>query len=210
MSETPGDSTFFNLTDHFLDRHIREGRASKVAIRCGDSLRTYGDLAADVNRLGNGLLKLGLQEEQRALLVLPDSPEFAVAYFGVIKIGAVAVPTSTAARRVDYDYFLRESKARILIVHSSLFAEVAPVLSSQRYLRNVIVAGEPQSGYLHWDEWLAQNSPELCAAKTSEEDVAFWLWTSGSTGRPKAAVHLHFDWSCCCRNYAAWVSAPMT
>ncbi len=210
MSETPGHPIFFNLTDRFLDRHIREGRAQKVAIRCGDlasssSVRTYGDLAADVNRAGNGLLRLGLQEEQRVLLLLPDCPEFAVAYFAVIKVGAVAVPTSTAARTADYDYFLSESRARILIVHSTLFAEVAPVLSSQRYLRNVIVVGEPQSGCLHWDEWLAQNSPELAAAKTSEEDVAFWLWTSGSTGRPKAAVHLHYDWTCCCRNYAAGV-----
>lgn len=205
MSERPGDPIFFNLTDQFLDRHIREGRAQKVAIRCGDSVRTYGDLAADVNHAGNGLLRLGLQQEQRVLLILPDSPEFAVAYFAVIKIGAVAVPTSTAARTADYDYFLGESRAQILIVHSTLFAEVAPVLSSQRYLQNVIVVGEPQSGYLHWDEWLARNSPKLDAAKTSEEDVAFWLWTSGSTGRPKAAVHMHYDWVCCSRNYAVAV-----
>jgi len=215
MSEKAGDPIFFNLTDQFLDRHIREGRSQKVAIRCGDSVRTssgrsssvrtYGDLAADVNRAGNGLLKLGLQEEQRVLLLLPDCPEFAVAYFAIMKVGAVAVPTSTAARAADYDYFLSESRARILIVHSTLFAEVAPVLSSQRYLRNVIVVGEPQSGCLRWDEWLAGNSPELAAAKTSGEDVAFWLWTSGSTGRPKAAVHLHYDWVCCSGNYAVGV-----
>jgi benzoate-CoA ligase family protein len=205
MRETPGDPRFFNLTDQFLDRHTREGRAQKVAIRCGDSVRTYGDLAADVNRAGNGLLRLGLQDEQRVLLLLPDCPEFAVAYFSVIKIGAVAVPTSTAARTADYDYFLRESKARILIVHSTLFAEVAPALGAQHFLRHVIVVGEPQSGYLHWDEWLAQNSPELAVARTSGEEVAFWLWTSGSTGRPKAALHMHDDWTCCCRNYAVGV-----
>ena len=200
MSETPRDPIFFNLTDQFLDRHIREGRGQKVAIRCGDSVRTYGDLAADVNRAGNGLLKLGLQEEQRVMLILPDSPEFAVAYFGVIKIGAVAVPTIPVARTADYDYFLRESRARIIIVHSTIFNEVAPVLSSQRHLRNVIVVGEPQSGYLHWDKWLAQNPSELDAARTSQEEVAFWLWTSGSTGRPKAAVHMHYDWICCWKN----------
>src|ERR1017187_426828 len=205
MRETPGDPIFFNLTDQFLDRHTREGRAHKVAIRCGDSVRTYGDLAADVNRAGNGLLRLGLQDEQRVLLLLPDCPEFAVAYFSVIKIGAVAVPTSTAARTADYDYFLRESKVRILIVHSTLFAEVAPALGAQHFLRHVIVVGEPQSGYLHWDDWLAQNSPELDAATTSEEEVAFWVWTSGSTGRPKAALHMHDDWTCSCRNYAVGV-----
>src|SRR5438876_9992423 len=202
MREKPVDPIFFHLTDQFLDRHIRDGRAQKVAIRCGDSVRTYGDLAADVNRAGNGLLRLGLQDEQRVLLVLPDCPEFVIAYFGVIKIGAVAVPTSTAARTGDYDYFLRESKARILIVHSTLFAEVAPILGSQHSLRHVIVVGERRPGHLHWNEWLAQNSPALDAATTSAEDVAFWLWTSGSIVLPKAAVHLHHDWACCCRNHS--------
>src|ERR1700688_206841 len=151
MRETPGGPIFFNLTDEFLDRHLREGRGQKVAIRCGDSVRTYGDLAADINRAGNGLLKLGLQEEQRAMLILPDCPEFAVAYFGVIKIGAVAVPTSTAARTTDYDYFLRESRARILIVHSTLFGEIAPTLDEQRFLRHVIVVGEPRPEGKHWN-----------------------------------------------------------
>ena len=205
MSRSSGDAISFNLTDQFVDRHIREGRGQKVAIRCGESVYTYDVLAADVNRAGNGLLRLGLQDEQRVLLVLPDCPEFVVAYFGVLKIGAVAVPTSTDARMADYDYFLRESKARILIVHSTLFAEVAPILGSQHSLRHVIVVGERRPGYMHWNEWLAQNSPELDAASTSAEDVAFWLWTSGSTGRPKAAVHLHYDWTCCCRNYAVEV-----
>ncbi len=205
MSLSLRDAIPFNLTDYFVDRHIKEGRAQKIAIRCGESVYTYGVLAADVNRAGNGLLRLGLQDEQRVLLLLPDCPEFVVAYFAVIKIGAVAVPTSTAGRTADYDYFLRESKARILIVHSMLFAEVAPILGSQPSLRHVIVVGEPRHGYMHWNEWLAQNSPELDAATTSAEDVAFWLWTSGSTGLPKAAVHLHYDWVSCCRNYAVEV-----
>src|SRR5215831_860882 len=172
--------TFFNLADHFVDRHIREGRASKIAIRCGESIRSYGEVAADVNRIGNTLLNLGLQQGRRVLLLLPDCPEFAAAYFGVIKVGAVAVPTNTTARAPDYDYFLRESEA-------------------------VIVIGEPQCGCLHWEGLLAESSLELSAARTSDKDIAFWLWTSGSTGRPKAAVHLHRDWLCCCRSYASGV-----
>jgi acyl-CoA synthetase (AMP-forming)/AMP-acid ligase II len=161
MSRSSGDAISFNLTDQFVDRHIREGRAQKAAIRCGESVCTYGNLAAE------------------------------------IMIGAVAIPTSTAARTVDYDYFLRESKARTLIVHSTLFAELAPALGAQHFLRHVIVVGELQPGCKHWNEWLVLNSPELDAATTSAKDVAFWLWTSGSTGRPKAAVHLHYDWICC-------------
>src|SRR5215467_13687319 len=199
---TSGTPSLFNLTDYFVDRHTREGRAGKPVLRCGECVRSYGDLSADINRAGNGLLQLGLQEEQRVLIVLPDCPEFVVAYFAVIKVGAVAVPTTNFARAADYEYLLRESKARILVVHSTVFSEIAQVLSEQPYLRHVITVGERQSGHIFWDEWLAGNSPKLNPAETNAGDVAFWLWTSGSTGRPKAAVHLHHDWIQCCRNYA--------
>jgi benzoate-CoA ligase len=192
----------YNLVDHFVDRHLREGRGGKTAIVSGDQRLTYREIAEQVDRVGNGLMKLGLQEEQRVLLVLPDVPEFAAAYFGVMKIGAVAVPTSTALRTSDYAYFLEESRARIAIVHSAQFDEFRAALSDQRYCGNVIVCGEPVDGYLHWTRFVNDSLPKLDAARTSKDDAAFWLWTSGSTGRPKAAVHSHGDWVYCCENYA--------
>jgi benzoate-CoA ligase family protein len=195
----------YNLVDHFLDRHIREGCAEKTAIVTADRRLTYGEIAEQVNRAGNGLLNLGLQIEQRVLLVLPDIPEFAAAYFGAMKIGAVAVPTSTALRASDYAYFLEETRARIAIVHSTLLPEFVPALSGQRYCKNVIVCGEPADGYIHWNQFSKDGSPKLEPAPTSKDDAAFWLWTSGSTGRPKAAVHLHHDWVHCCEYYARGV-----
>jgi benzoate-CoA ligase len=192
----------YNLVDHFIDRNLREGRGGKAAIISGDQRLTYREIADQVNRVGNGLLKLGLQEEQRVLLVLPDVPEFAAAYFGAMKIGAVAVPTSSALRASDYAYFLEESRARIAIVHSAQFSEFRVALSGQRRCTNVIVCGEPVDGYLHWTRFVNEGSLKLEAARTTRDDAAFWLWTSGSTGRPKAAVHSHGDWIYCCENYA--------
>src|ERR1700685_4642946 len=118
----------YNLVDHFVDRHIREGRGEKIAIVSESRRLTYREIAEQVNRVGNGLRQLGLEEEQRVLLVLPDVPEFAAAYFGTMKIGAVAVPASTALRPGDYAYFLEESRARVAIVHSTLLAEFAPAV----------------------------------------------------------------------------------
>jgi benzoate-CoA ligase len=195
----------YNLVDHFIDRHLREGRGSKIAIISGGTRLTFSEVAMQVNRVGNGLLELGVQEEQRVLLVLPDGPEFAAAYFGVMKIGAVAVPTSTALRSSDYAYFLEESRARVAIVHSTLLAEFVPALSGRRHRPSVVVCGEPVEGYHHWNEFLENTSPALDAAPTNRDDVAFWLWTSGSTGPPKAAVHLHRHWAYCCEYYARGV-----
>ena len=195
----------YNLVDHFVDRHIREGRGDKTAIISGDRWITYRELTEQVNRVGNALRRLGLQEEQRALLVLPDGPEFAAAYLGTMKIGAVAVPTSTSMREMDYAYFLRESRARVAIVHSSLLTEFRPALLGQPYCKKIIVCGKPVEGFIHWEQFLQNESPELIAAPTSKDDTAFWLWTSGSTGRSKAAVHSHHDWVDCCECYARGV-----
>ena len=192
----------YNLVDHFVDRHIREGRGARVAIISGTQRVTYGQVAELVNRVGNGLLELGLQEEQRVLLLLPDSPEFVAAYFGAMKIGAVAVPTSTALRADDYAYFLADSRAKIAIVHSTLLSEFRPALASQRYCKYVIVCGEPADEYIRWGDFVQRASPSLEPAPTYKDESAFWLWTSGSTGRPKAAVHLHRDWFYCCEYYA--------
>jgi benzoate-CoA ligase len=195
----------YNLVDHFVDRHIREDRGQKTAILSGHRRLTYSEIAEHVNRVGNGLLNLGLQAEQRVLLVLPDIPEFVAAYFGTMKIGAVAVPTSTALRSSDYAYFLEESGARVAIVHSTLLAEFEPALAGRSYCTNVIVCGEPADGYIQWDRLLRDASSNLEAAPTSKDAAAFWLWTSGSTGRPKAAVHMHHGWVYCCECYARGV-----
>ncbi|HSC26779.1 MAG TPA: benzoate-CoA ligase family protein [Vicinamibacterales bacterium] len=194
-----------NIADHFVDRHLREGRGGKVAIVSGEARITYRELAERANQIGHALRKLGIEEEHRVMILLPDSPEFAAAYFGTMKIGAVAVPTNTALRTGDYAYFLEESRARALVVHSSLLAEAAPALPAARHLRHVITCGEPRTDFLHWDDWLRDCPADLDAAPTSPDDIAFWLWTSGSTGRPKAAVHLHRDWWYCASQFAGGV-----
>jgi benzoate-CoA ligase family protein len=195
----------YNLFDHFVDRHLREGRGEKAAIVSGPRRLTYREIADQARRAGNALLNLGLQEEQRVLLVLPDVPEFVAACFGVMRMGAVAVPTNTALRTADYAYFLEESRARMAIVHSTVFQEFGPALAGQRYCRNVIVCGDPVDGCLHWEQLLSSSAPDREPAPTSRDDAAFWLWTSGSTGRPKAAVHRHQDWVHCCESYARGV-----
>src|ERR1035441_6488168 len=103
----------FNLASHFVDRHIAEGRGSQTAIVYEGGRYSYAEIGALVNQAGNALRRAGVERGDRVLIVLPDSPEFVAAYFGAIKIGAVAVPTSTALRPADYAYLAAESQAKI-------------------------------------------------------------------------------------------------
>ena len=113
----------FNLASYFVDRHIAEGRGSQTAIVHEGVRYSYAEIAALVNQAGNALRRAGVERGDRVLIILPDSPEFVAAYFGAIKIGAVAVPTSTALRPADYAYLAEESQAKIVIAESGWLAK---------------------------------------------------------------------------------------
>ena len=84
-----------NAAAGLVDAHLAQGRGQKTAILCGDRSVTYQELHEGVNRLGNALLSLGVRMEERVAILLPDMPEWAFAFFGSMKIGAVAVPVNT-------------------------------------------------------------------------------------------------------------------
>src|ERR1700758_4543019 len=182
----------FNAAAYFVDRHIAEGRGEKIAIECGDRQLTYRQLFEGVNQAGHALKKLGVRPEERVLLLLQDTPEFAVSFFGAIKIGAVPVPVNTLLKPADYEYMLNNSRARVAIVSEPLYSQIEAVPSTQlRYLKHMVVVGaNPVRETLRFDELIEHASPELEAEPTHKDDAAFWLYSSGSTGFPKACVHL--------------------
>src|ERR1700719_5039826 len=101
----------FNAAVYFIDRHIAEGRGAKVAIECGDIQVTYRELFERVNQVGNGLRSLGVRIEERVFLLLLDTPEFAISFFGAIKIGAVPVPDHTLLKPPECPYHFNKCRA---------------------------------------------------------------------------------------------------
>ena len=195
----------FNAATFFVDRHVTEGRGSRVAFHHEGGTLTYAALQELVNRAGNALRDLGVDREQRVLCLLLDSPEFLAAFWGAIKVGAVPVPLNTMLRPPDYLYFLNDSRARILVVSEALLPLVEPVLNEARFLRHVVVAGKAPDGALSFGALLDKASARLDAAETSRDEPAFWLYSSGSTGFPKGAVHLQHDMVICLDTYARQV-----
>ena len=184
----------FNVTTWLLDRNLQEGRGNNVAIECGDERVTYRQVAERVNRLGNALRALGVRIEERVLLILLDTPEFAYSFLGAIKAGIVAVPVNTLLKPPDYEYMLNDSRARVVMVSEALLPQVQGIPRARlRYLRDIIVVGNAPAGTHSLADLLAKASPELEAEPTSRDDAAFWLYSSGSTGFPKGCVHLHHD-----------------
>jgi benzoate-CoA ligase family protein len=204
----------FNAAVTFLDRNLLEGQGDKPAIYYEGNAYTYTQIAEMSHRIGNGLLDLGVDLEQRIALLLLDSPQFAAAFFGTIKMGAIPVPMNTMLRPDDYVYMLNDSRARVLLIHASLWKSLAHILPQLKYLRTIIIVNNTQESLpasslpsgaqtLHdFDTWISRASPNLQAAETSKDDSAFWLYSSGSTGFPKGCVHLHHDMVYCTEYYA--------
>jgi len=181
----------YNATADLLERNLKS--PARVAFREAGRATTYGELGERANRAGNALRALGVQMEQRVLLCMLDTADFPAAFWGAMKAGIVPIPVNTLLTTGDYDYLLRDSRARALIVSAALLPKLEPVLQSQPFLQAVVVCGGRAPGRLSFDELLAQAKPALETAPTTDDDVAFWLYSSGSTGLPKGAMHLHGD-----------------
>ncbi|MHB1033023.1 MAG: benzoate-CoA ligase family protein [Pirellulales bacterium] len=191
-----------NAAEALVDAHLAQGRAGQTVILSGDHAISYGQLLDAVNRFGNVLLDLPVRREERVALLLPDSPEWVYAFFGAIKIGAVAVPMNTLLTSKEYEYLLNDSRARALVLHADFADRIGPIRQRLPHLEHVItVGGEPAWG-LDFEALIEHAMPSLEAADTSRDDTAFWLYSSGTTGRPKGAIHLHHDMLVAADTYA--------
>jgi benzoate-CoA ligase family protein len=195
----------FNVASWFVDRNVTEGRGATPAFQYEGRTLTYGQVQELVNRTGNALLEIGVEPENRVLMLCLDAPEFIGTFWGAIKIGAVPIPTNTLMRTADYLYFLNDSRAKVAVVSAALLAEVGPALTEARHLKHVLVAGGAPGPYMSFEDRVGKASTSLAAAPTSRDDPAYWQYSSGSTGFPKGAVHLHHDMVVCCETYARQV-----
>jgi benzoate-CoA ligase len=178
----------FNAAAFFVDRNVAEGRGDRIAIECGEARVTYGELLRQVNRAGSALRQLGVRREERVLLLLHDTPEFAYAFFGAIKIGAVPVPLNTLWKPSDYDYVVRDATPSAIVVSRAL-ADRLDARQPVTYIETLLAGGDN----------------DLDPADTHRDAAAFWLYSSGSTGAPKGCVHLQHDMAICARLFGQGV-----
>ena len=187
----------YNAAADFVDAGVARGLGGKVAFADGERTLTYGDLQEGTFRFAAALRRLGIRQESRVILIMHDSVDFPVAFWGAIRAGVIPVPINTLLTPEQYAYLFADSRAVATVVT----AQLAPMLLSLQpqlpQLRTVIVAGanaKERSGLqevLFLDDLLNKVEPEPLAAATMADEVAFWMYTSGSTGDPKAVKHVH-------------------
>src|SRR5579875_1960702 len=197
----------FNACEYLLDRRLAAGDGQRLATCGAAGELSYGQLHDRVCRTAAGLRALGLQPEQRVLMLMADCPDFVTVFLAAMRIGAIPVPVSTMLRADGVAELLRDSRARLLAV-TSQFAEVAVrAAAAAPELAGIVADSAPDAAPLpvHLLGALAAGPADDAVYATTEDSPAFWLYTSGTTGTPKAAMHRHAAIRVVCETYGAQV-----
>jgi 4-hydroxybenzoate-CoA ligase len=189
----------YNATADFIDANVSAGRGAKTAFTDPERRLTYGALQEASCRFGSGLLSLGLRQESRVLLLMLDTVDYPVTFWGAIRAGVIPIPLNTLLNPEQYAYIFADSRAEAIVISAALLPAAGAVLGLAPHLRTIIVAGgEPGAGTVpdgravcRFDEVLARGRPDVWRAETLSDEVAFWLYSSGSTGEPKGVRHIH-------------------
>ncbi|MEU4421514.1 long-chain fatty acid--CoA ligase [Actinoplanes sp. NPDC024001] len=148
---------------------------------------TYAELDARSDAVAAALAARGIRPGDRVGLQLPNVPQFPIAYYGILKAGAVVVPLNVLLRAPEIAYQLTDSGARLLITWASLLEDAAKG-AAEAGLGDCYVAGPAPHGVARpFTELTTPVSGPLPLADREADDVAAIVYTSGTTGLPKGA-----------------------
>jgi 4-hydroxybenzoate-CoA ligase len=193
----------YNAAADFIDRHVEAGRGNHVAFIDDARRLTYAELEAASRKAGDVLTRgLGLRREERIALLLLDTVDYPVLFWGALRAGVVPVCLNTLLTSPQYQFMLADSRARVLFVSAALLPAVADILKDTTLDKVVVVGGEA-GPCLSFARLMDGASARFQTATTVADEVAFWLYSSGSTGNPKGVMHVHSSLMETARTYGA-------
>lgn len=161
----------------YLDEQHREQRFS------------FGDIRRLSNRFANVLRAHGLSRGDRVGILLPQTPETAVAHVAAWKTGLISVPLFTLFGEDALEFRLANSGARAIVTDETGLAKLQAIRSRLPDLRSIFAV--PGGGAIDFNAELGRAKDEFSAIDTVADDPAIIIYTSGTTGNPKGALHAH-------------------
>jgi crotonobetaine/carnitine-CoA ligase len=161
----------------------------KIAVVSGDRNVSYRELNEMAARFANGLLKLGVQKGEKVVILYPNSIEFLYIWFGVMRIGAVAVPLNISLKGPLLAYQINDSDAKVAVVSGQLlkvYSDISGKLEKVEYH----ISDEDASNFINLSE-LFSSKPIRYFENVLPSDPATIMYTSGTTGPPKGVVLPH-------------------
>jgi benzoate-CoA ligase family protein len=197
----------FNACDYLLDRRLADGDGQRTALTGAAGDLSYAELHDRVCRTAAGLRAIGLQPEQRVLMLMADSPQFVIVYLAAMRMGAIPVPVSTMLHADGVAELLRDSRARFLAITREFADTAIRSATMAPELAGILADSVPTAAPVpvHLTDALAAGPFDEAVHPTTADSPAFWLYTSGTTGTPKAAMHRHAAIQVVCETYGRQV-----
>lgn len=170
-----------NLAERMLASADADPEA--VAIRLDDRVTSYSELATAALRVASLLTSSGVQPGDRVGLMMPNTPEFPISYYGILLAGGVVVPMNPLLKAKEVAHYLGDSGAKTVLAWHNVPGE--PAEGAEKVGAEVIEV-DPAT----FTEVLAAHEPGEAVAR-EDSDTAVVLYTSGTTGQPKGAELSH-------------------
>ncbi|MGE4607385.1 MAG: AMP-binding protein, partial [Myxococcota bacterium] len=167
-----------------------EAHPDKVALRPAERALTYRELDRAARGVASALRDGGLDPGDKVAIMVPNLPEFTIAYFGILYAGCTVVPLNVLLSAPEVSYHLQDSGAGLLIAHS-MFNDPATAGAKEADVSIVWADGDPADAARSCIAAMAATEPTDTVHPTSPTDTAVILYTSGTTGKPKGAELTH-------------------
>jgi acyl-coenzyme A synthetase/AMP-(fatty) acid ligase len=158
----------------------------------GDERRlTFGDFSRLSNKLANAARDMGIERGDRVMVTLGKVPEWHATLLGLLKLGAIAIPSSPMLRAGDLKFRTEHSGATALISGPESTEEIEKIRDEVPDLRHLVLLGEEREGWESYEKLVDGASEYFTAEDTASDEGALLLYTSGTTKHPKGALHTH-------------------
>ncbi|MFC1942156.1 class I adenylate-forming enzyme family protein [Chloroflexota bacterium] len=167
----------------------------KTAIVFEDTRYTFSQLNERVNRLANGLIKLGVKKGDRVAFLQVNCNQCIETYFAVAKVGAIYMPLNFRAKGNEITYMMNTAEANTLITGERYVSLIESIRSECKTLKNLISIESPQAGMLYFEEIISSSSADEPETEIGDDDTTILMYTAGTTGFPKGVMLPHNSFS---------------